>query len=181
VNHTIAAGCYGNHHLHRRDCLQQQWVQVYTEVCDNCSPTCFCLKCCLIGTTKIEMMANEFRVIPKGGILVLGQDQGRYSPYLSWSLNSRPCLVHRPLSLLFHIDTVLYNRLHSPNWPTMHAWPSLALFAFATYTGPSTRTIPHQIIRPICMQIGSSSDSLSDFPSDTNVLCSPYPRNCWQI
>jgi hypothetical protein len=34
--------------------------------------------------------------------------------------------------------------------------------------GASTRTIPHPIRCPICMQIGGPSDSLSDFLSDTN-------------
>jgi hypothetical protein len=32
----------------------------------------------------------------------------------------------------------------------------------------STRTFLHPTIYPICMQIGCQSDSLSDFPSDTN-------------
>jgi hypothetical protein len=39
--------------------------------------------------------------------------------------------------------------------------------------GPSICTIPHPTLRPICMQIGSPSDSLYDFPSDTNLPLSP--------
>jgi hypothetical protein len=38
----------------------------------------------------------------------------------------------------------------------------------------STRTFLHPILRPICVQIGSPSDSLSDFPSDTNLPLSPH-------
>jgi hypothetical protein len=44
--------------------------------------------------------------------------------------------------------------------------------------GPSTRTLSHPILCPICMQIGSQYDSLSDFPSDTNHhLSGSYPLN----
>jgi hypothetical protein len=95
---------------------------------------------------------------------------------MSHALNSNITLnwLEKVIYLLCKVKKL--PKLNCILWPKCKIFFSfLLIYIFKHWQtkGPSTRTFLHPILRPICMQIGSPSDSLSDFSSDTNLPISP--------